>query len=335
MIIRTPLDITAEWMTSVLHLEVEAVDLLLSKELPVSTVHRLAVEYHDGTRGSVFLKLGRPFKDESRDICRPEVEFYHNVAPEIGCPPLVRCYDAAFDEKTGRSHLLMEDLTESHTQQEQSVAPTAEMSRMAVEALAHVHAHYWNSERLGSDIGRVFDDAWLSRFIENLNRDVADFFKIAELTSRQRLAYDMMLRSAPKIWGRLTDRRGLTVTHGDLHWWNFLYPKNSLKDSVRVIDWQLWHIDLGARDLAFLLALGGFAEPRPEIEVSLLRAYHDALGIDEYSWEMLSRDYRMSAIRNLNIPVIFWKQGKHYTTWQTALRRALEAFVRLECAELL
>jgi hypothetical protein len=322
-------------LTSVLQREVAAVELLLSKKLPVSTVHRLAIAYVDGMKGSLFLKLGRPFTGQSLDMCRPEVEFYLNVAPGIGRPPLIRCYDAAFDVETGRSHVLMEDLTGSHSQPEQQVAPTEKMSRMAVEALGRVHAEYWNSDKLGNDIGTVFDDAWLSNFIENLNKDVADFLKFAELTSRQRLAYDMMLRSAPKIWGRLTERRGLTVTHGDLHWWNFLYPKDVSCDSVRVFDWQLWHIDLGARDLAFLLALGGFAEPRPELEPSLLHAYRDALDVDGYSWDTLNFDYRISSIRNLNIPVIFWKQGKHASTWQTALRRAWTSFERLNCAELL
>jgi Ser/Thr protein kinase RdoA (MazF antagonist) len=290
--------------------------------------------------GTVFLKLGKPVKDEPTEITRPEVEFYQRLAPAIGCPPLIKCYDAAFDEATGRSHVLMEDLTGTHTQPEQHRAPSEEMSRRAVEALARVHS----TSDLGSGIAeldcdwllrKVFDLAWLSSFVKDLERNVSEFLKVADLSGKQKEMYRKMVDGAPKLWGRLLDKNGLTVTHGDLHWWNFLYPKDANSCDVRLFDWQLWHIDLGARDLAFLLALGGFAEPRPEIEIDLLGAYHEALGVPAYSWEMLIEDYRCSAIRNLNMPVIFWSQGKHESTWRTALRRALDSYERLECARLL
>jgi Ser/Thr protein kinase RdoA (MazF antagonist) len=133
------------------------------------------------------------------------------------------------------------------------------------------------------------------------------------------------------------DPANLTVTHGDCHWWNFLYPNDVNEQSVRIFDWHLWHVDLGARDLAFLLALGGFAEPRPQLEDELLKCYQSTLvsnGITDYSFEQLFSDYRWSAVRNLNIPVIFWTQGKHESTWRTALTRATASYERLNCAEL-
>jgi hypothetical protein len=317
------------------------VGVLLSKDLPVSAVHRLEIEYRDrsayagGGPRSLFLKLCRPLPAEPDGLARSEIEFYRIPATAMSCPPLVRCYDAAFDEESGRSHLLLEDLTETHSQPAENEAPSRNMSRSAVEALAKSHAAWWNSPKLGNGVGTLFDDEWLGKFIEDLEKSVRRFFDAAQLTAKQKAACRVMLDAAPSIWGRLTDPRGLTVTHGDMHWWNFLYPKDRITHSVCLFDWQLWHIDLGARDLAFLLALGGFAEPRPAIEKSLLRAYHDALAVDDYTWEMLLEDYRWSAIRNLNVPVIFWKQGKHRSTWEEAMRRAVDAFERLDCRALL
>lgn len=328
---------TPEWLTSVLRrdgrygdLEVSRIQVILSKELQVSTVHRIEVEYDGAVKGppTLFLKLCGPVRDQT-EIARAEVRFYREIAPRLSCPPLIQCFDAAFDEPTGRSHILLEDLTETHTQPEQMTAPSVAMSRRAIATLAAIHAEGWSIDDI-----TVFDDAWLEKFIDDLHRNVTDFLAVADATPKQIDAYGRMLDAAPRIWGRLSQRQGLTVTHGDMHWWNFLLPKDIANDSVRVFDWHLWHIDLGARDLAFLLALGGFAEPRPQIEEELLRVYHDALGIEDYSWEELNLDYRTSAIRNLNIPVIFWKQGKHHTTWQTALRRAWESYERLDCASL-
>jgi hypothetical protein len=324
--------------------EITKVDIIFSRELQVSTVHRLAVSYEsDGQQNprTLFLKLCKPLPLDSTPVAaRSEVDFYTTAAPQIGSPPLIRVYDAAFSSVSGESHLLMEDLTDTHSQPEQNTAPSSKKSRLAVEALAKAHARWSSSPQLGNGVGTVFGNDWLSQFIANLNKSVGEFIgsSAVALTAKQRIAYRVMLKAAPKIWGRLTDPCGLTVTHGDAHWWNFLYPDDATSDTVRIIDWQLWHIDLGARDLAFLLAHGGFAPPRPELEGDLLRHYHDVLitnAVTGYSFEKLHEDYRWSAIRNLNLPVIFRSQGKHSSTWKTALERSFDAFERLNCIDLI
>ena len=317
-------------------------EVILRKDLPISTVCRLAIEYDETESDpdrprSLFLKLPRVLGEDTARVPgvddHAEIEFYRDLAPGMSCPPLIRCYDAAHSDETNRSHILLDDLSETHTQPEQSEAPSKEMSRLAVEALGRAHAHWWNppSPRPRAE----FD---VSGFIENLRKTVSEFSASAELTVIEKDAYSRMLGAADRIWGRMTRQDNLTVTHGDMHWWNFLYPKDPFVHSVHLFDWHLWHVDLGARDLAFLLALGGFAEPRPEIEDDLLHAYHETLienGVADYSWEMLIEDYRWSAIRNLNIPVIFRSQGKHESTWRTALRRAVESYERLDCGSLL
>jgi thiamine kinase-like enzyme len=337
--ITKPEDMTPERTTDVLHqnglskeTRVSMVDVILRTDLPLSTVCRLGISYEgpvdESYPRSLFLKLPRKLDERTRvgDVNdHAEVEFYRTIAPRMSSPPILRCYDAVYSEDT--SHILLDDLTETHSQPDEELAPSEDMSRRAVEALAQAHSFGWNTPPQ-----QKFD---LQQFIENLNRTVPEFLKVAELTSAQRDAYGRMLASADKVWGRLARTDHLTVTHGDMHWWNFLYPKDPSKHSVHIIDWHLWHMDLGARDLGFLLALGGFAEPRPSIEEELLHVYHEALGVPDYSWEMLMEDYRWSAIRNLNIPVIFRQQGKHYSTWQTALRRAYEAYERLGCGELI
>ena len=307
-----------------------SIDVGLTKELQYSTVHRLAIEYHnaEGPR-TLFLKLCPPGHGGEGK----EVEFYNRIAPRSSCPPLIKCYDAVY--ANGHSHILMEDLFETHSQPEQNTAPSEELSRRAIEALAEFHATWWNRPDLGNGLGELLAGERLAKFIQDLNMNVRRFLKIAELSPEQEQVYDRMLAAADRIWGRLSRPIHLTVTHGDMHWWNFLFPRDPDNDSVHVFDWHLWHIDLGARDLAFLLALGGFAEPRPEIEQKLLRAYHQTLGVPNYSWEMLLEDYRWSAIRNLNMPVIFWSQGKHESTVRDALRRAYEAYERLECGKLI
>ena len=325
-------------LRQVLHLDGLAdVHVISSKEFPYSTVARLALTYSQAipllTR-NLFLKVSEA------DNSKAEVGFYLTAAQPVGTPPLIRCVGATYFPNEGRSYIVFEDLTDTHLQPGQNSRPTASQARGAVKALAKVHATWWEHEKLGKGVGKYFDDIWLGSFLESLERDVSTFVADAgdQLTIEEKRSYSMMLNAAGTIWGRLTVRGGLTVTHGDAHWWNFLYPRDEIADAVRIFDWHLWHIDLGARDLAFLLALGGFAEPRPDLETELLDDYLDELafnGIGNYSREQLLDDYRWSAIRNLNIPVLFKAQGKHYGTWQTALRRALDSFDRLKCRELI
>jgi hypothetical protein len=314
------------------------------KVLPYSKLARIRVEYSNSNHNlpsDLFLKMvpGAITDSHTRDIGKNEAEFYLNAAIEIACPPLIRCYDTAFSPETGRAHVLMDDLTITHSQPDQKKAPSVRLTRLAVEALAKMHAVWWNSPRLGRDIGSQFDQKALDVFIEDLSRNVSTFIDHfgTEFSESERSIYQLMLSNADKIWGRLMRPTDLTVTHGDTHWWNFLYPNDADRDTVRIFDWNLWHIDLGARDLAFLLALGGFADPRPNLENDLLRRYHSTLvanGVSSYNFEQLFDDYRWSAARNLNIPVIFWVQGKHESTWRTALTRATESFKRLCCSEL-
>lgn len=343
-------NVTPERMTRILQritpdAFVESVKITLAKRLANSTVARLELATrtergHSLTR-ELFLKM-IPHEGVDPAVADPaaEIEFYRRLAPSMPTPPIVPCWDAATSSSSHCSHILLADLFDTHSQPRENEAPSKLNSLHAVEALARCHASWWNDERLGASIGHVMSDADLTTFIACLERNVGRFIDAFgnELTQDQQSAVGLMLLNADKIWGRLTNATGLTITHGDCHWWNFLFPNDPENHETYVIDWHLWHIDLAARDLAFLFALGGFAEPRPELEDEFLGRYHDALiesGRSNYGFETLIQDYRWSAIRNLNIAAIFFSQGKHESTVWTTFRRAYDSFERLDCRELI
>ena len=155
MVITAPENVTPDWMTSVLHrngvaldARVSAVEVILRKELPVSTVCRLGISYQSAAieserPRSLFLKLPRVSNATTGMVPgdhRSEVQFYREVAPRIGCPPIIRGYDTESSEESKRSHIVLDDLTETHLQPQQEHAPSIEMSRLAVAALARAHA---------------------------------------------------------------------------------------------------------------------------------------------------------------------------------------------------
>jgi len=338
--IRTAAEITPEWLENALasgpdpQCSIDTVTTDMERELPVSKVARLVASYRENPKklpDSFFLKLSKP----DVNVGVAEIAFYNAVSEPADTIP--HCYRAEADETSHSSYLLLEDLTDTHFQTEQETAPDREVSLEAVGTLARFHARWWNEPQLGVSVGKVFDGPWLDAFAAELSVSVDEFKATHQLPRDHVGARDLMVENSEMIWGRLTTRRGLTLTNGDLHWWNFMFPKNAERNSVRILDWQLWHVDLGVRDLAFLLAFGGFAEPRPMLELELVTHYYNCLTTNGVSigWEALWTDYRISAIRNLNLPIIFWKQGKHSSTVETALRRALASYVRLGCEELL
>lgn len=348
-----PEQVTSEWLTGVLHIggfldrgKVANVNPRLTKEMPMSIVSRLEVAYSSDSPASAPTKLflKKPRTDLAHGVAtehiEKEVEFYRIIASEMPDSPFIRCFGAAYEPEKGESFLLLEDLSETHFQPESPNPPSAMYCELAVECLARLHAYWWNDPRLGKSIGKLFTENELDTFLANVEKNVVGFMDFLgdALTVKQRRAYDLLLSSRYKIWGRLTDPEGLTVTHGDAHWWNFLYPRDSATDRVRLFDWQLWHIDVGPRDLAFLVALSGFASQKRVPDDSLVSRYYDTLvaeGIENYTWDDCWKDYRWAAIRNLNIPVIFWSRGKERRHWQENLDRAMRSFEELGCSELL
>lgn len=340
-----PEQATPAWLTGVLREngllrrgEVVDVQNSLTKALPRAVVSRLAVTYSTETAAPsrLFLKISGP--DPS--ATGKEVEFYRTVAKGMSCPPLIRCYDAAHSAESGGSHLLLDDLSETHFQTESPQPPPPLYRGLAVECLAEVHAFWWEHPRLGKEVGALFDEKGLGVFLSEVEKSVLGFidFLGGELSAERRKVYELLLASKEKVWGHLTGARGLTVTHGDAHWWNLLYPHDARRHRVSLFDWELWHVDLGARDIAFMVALGGYSKRVAATEEGLVRRYHDALkahGVDKYSWEDCWYDYRRSALRNLNVPVVQWAQGQREGLWRSNLESAMLAYEELKLAELL
>ncbi len=256
--ITDPKQLTPEILTNILRDRgflyngyVTGVASLLTRELPVSFVSRLKISFSADAAAhapkNLFLKMSA--NGLALEHSGKEVEFYTQLAPQMSGGPLIRCFATEYSPESHQYYLLLEDLSESHTQSESPFPPSEERSIGAVEALAEVHAHWWNRPKLGGEIGTVFDAAWLESLVTELDRSVIAFMDFLgdELSPQRRKMYEHLLDNKYAIWGRLTDARGLTLTHGDVHWWNFLYPRDGVDDKVRLFDCTLWHIDLGPR----------------------------------------------------------------------------------------
>lgn len=307
-----------------------------------SIIARLRISYTcDSTAPArLFLKFSKPSDPGSTPERGWEVLFYKLVAPRTP-GTLVHCYDAAFSPERGRLHLLFEDLSETHYSESPSqLPPSRENCELIVRALADVHAAWWEQPPWEVIGGSFPDRAEVDRRIQDVQERLALFMNFLgdRLSAKRRNTYQQVLDALPDLYARLTLRRAYTVVHDDIHIGNALYPRDPTVDTVRLIDWQTWHIDLAPKDLAHMMALFRFPEQRKALERPLLERYYNRLcenGVTDYSWDQCWYDYRLCVIRKLFHPAWQWATGHHPNIWWNHLQRAMTAYEDLQCGELL
>lgn len=274
-----------------------------------------------------------------RDDSGGEAQFYRRMAPVLGTPPSVRCLAAIEDGDDDAGTVVLEDLRATHDHPPWPMPPSRNQCEIALDALACVHAQWWEASTLGSTVGRLHTPESLTSMVQGVAAHLPAFIDAYgyALTVEARQVYERVFSSSLQPWMRLTDSRALTITHGDAHTWNFLFPRSGAGPAF-LIDWQLWHVDVGVRDLAFLMALHWYPGRRRELELALIRHYYDVLlahGVENYSFDELWLDYRRCVVRNLTIPIIFWSRGMKPEGWWHRLECDLAAYRDLSCDELL
>jgi hypothetical protein len=282
--------ITPEWLTQCLraggalsHGHVLSVNGRSSSTI-ASVVGTLTVCYSADAPASapmrLFFKTATDDAPENDDM-EGEVCFYQHLAGEIA-QHTVYCYDAAYATDPARFHLLLADLSDTHTHSHWPLPPTPAQLEQAIDCLASIHAHWWQHPRFTQDVQRHHNQAgpslaaWVRVWEEQLTHYL-DFLS-DRLSAQRRTTYERVL---PQVLALLLQRRQgghhFTLVHQDAHHYNFLFPHNPDADLTRLVDWSTWDVGVGGRDLAYLIALFFFPEQRSHIEQPLLRRYHDGL----------------------------------------------------------
>lgn len=289
-----------------------------------------------------------------------EVKFYRLIAALPDHPPLVPpCYAAAYEEASGNSYLLLQDLSESHAPpetREQAIslvdaAVTPENQERVVDTLARFHAYWWQHPLLTS--GQFPIGYWsrnAERFVlyqERRQRSWASL--VAEegdwLPNEVRALYEWVFAHLPYHWEhalapRFRHQQHLTLVHGDAYFANFLCPKPGRSGETYLLDWQSPVVDLAGYDLANLLATFWTPAQRHQEarEQTLLQRYYHTLcahGVTDYAWEALLTDYRSGLIYWLLVPVQDRYDGAGKAYWWPKMQCLVAAFQDWQCEALL
>ncbi len=371
-VIRSADEVTPEWLTATLRAggvltrgEVAGVEAEGPESTFASDIYRLAVTYTAGAFARaprhLFLKISMPSLQHGalpREQWRREYDFYTGIAPAMNAHVTIPAFGAGYEENTGASYLLLLDVSDTHgpclAPEEAPVDGGPLAAESAVEALARFHAAWWDSPRLGVDIGRYPSPQERIHDVENARIATATFFDRCgdSLPDRWRATYERVLDALPGLYGRHSSGRNLTLVHGDAHLGNFLFPRRQRSagppasrpahvagppSGALLLDWQFWHPTIGGTDLAFLIARWE-PETRRALEAPLLHRYHDGLlahGVTGYTRSDCYDDYRLSVILvSLFIPI--WQR----TLWGwkpdlRAVETVMTAYEELGCEEML
>jgi hypothetical protein len=239
----------------------------------------------------------------SLDSYEREVRFYQQLArsSEISTPT---CYYADINVETGEHILLLQDL--APMQNGSRVAGcSAEQAQLAVSEIAKLHLRWW---------GRTEDAAlaWLADGdveidSEAMRRQYEEWWPAFSAQAAERLP--PALRGPSRSLGehRATIRRHIfgssprTLIHRDFQLDNLFFGAPGVGEpAFAAVDWQFFSRGRGVWDVAYFLSESLLPEMRRSIEMDLLARYHHTLvelGIDGYSFEQCTFDYRMALLQ--------------------------------------
>jgi hypothetical protein len=318
-------------------------DVAIEKSTPtiLSMIQRLRLTLEgtpDDAPGSLILKAALP-NNPLGGWGRSEVDFYRAIAPQSPAGLVPRCYDTHREHGAqGGWHLLLEDLTDTHTPpQNWPLPPTLPQCEGIVRAFARFHAAWWDHASLGTTVGKwaPVDPEGPKRLAEQVER----FGEVLgdRLSDERRAFYRRLVACIPRLSERYHSHRHMTIVHGDSHVWNCFMPKDGGAD-FRLFDWDAWRIDTASDDLAYMMALHWYPDLRRQRENHLLDVYHAEIlesGVRGYSRDALQDDYRLSALWATAKPVWQQSQGIPLWIWWAHLDRIHLAVDDLGCRDLL
>ena len=323
-------------------------DLVLdsSRTTVLSQITALRVEYAGEAQGAperFILKTGHPDRVATGwDAAQQEIKFYTEIADDRSGRFTPRCFDVFADAETKTWHLLLEDLSETHEVPGAWPLPLslAECERI-VAAHAQRQASCWDAPMLDrfAPKTRWYDGAAVRAYQERLGAQVAIFTgRLGDtLPSERRELFARLIEAAPRLFARYDTRRNLTIVQGDAHVWNCFLPRDGGAD-VRFFDWDSWRVDVGASDLAYMMAVHWYPDRRQRFELHLLDHYHNALlaaGVRGYDRASLEADYRFATLWMITWPVWQEAYGVPPVYWWNNLERVWLAVDDLGCRDLL
>ncbi|MHA2129255.1 MAG: phosphotransferase, partial [Promethearchaeota archaeon] len=235
-------------------------------------------------------------KIPNSQIVKHEVDFYNLVAETMNKMPIPVCYNTVYSEKTGYSHLILEDLSKTHlVLSELEYPPSKQYLERAIDCLAEIHAFWWDHLQLKeffkhsyflynfkeNSINEKEGFNWFGNWFENISRSLNRMLKSLgdRISDHRKKLFKTIFSMFPQVVYERIQQENLTIIHGDAHYWNFFFPKeiSNQKSKAILFDWDMWSIGVGAQDLAYMIGLFFYPDYRHLFEKDLIKRYYNNL----------------------------------------------------------
>jgi aminoglycoside/choline kinase family phosphotransferase len=185
------------------------------------------------------------------DLGTREVLFYGSIADDVPVRT-PRCYSVRHDPRRGRNVMVLEDLAPGARFRDLTEPVSAAEARAVVDALADLHAAFWESSRFTGDL------ALLASRSDGANH-LADVLVPRLVTKPRGPAAELISPAVGQASRVLLDRRAdieafwagepRTLAHGDPHLGNLFFEDTA----PGFLDWQATMAGPGIRDVAYFL----------------------------------------------------------------------------------
>lgn len=252
-----------------------------------------------------------------------EVQFYQ-MSGGRGLP-VPECYFGAFDDATGASALLIEDMGALRSVPFLDGCGVGDVA-LVVDALAQVHGAFWDSGEI-ADLPALalLDEFDFAQMWADYPKRVAALQIGVDLPSWFIALGDWVARDPKGIFSRMMDGPQ-TVVHRDAQVDNVLFGDTG----AVLLDWQFMGKGKGVHDLAFFLISSTTPQVRRACESAMISRYHAALNVAGYSLAECKRDYVFGALWRLFITAMATTQldnsSAHKRDWRRADLTRLIAF---------
>lgn len=316
IVVRTPEDLTAQWLSSTIGNGVSVANFTATKTGTgqVSNCYRIELTYSpEGVTGppSVVLKIASTdpksrASGKTLFLYERESLFYKEIAPLMKDGLVAKCYHSSYDDEQNSYCLLLEDASPC-TVGDDIKSATLEQAKYAMEALGKIHA-----PTIGNP--EVKEKSWLHRsapltqaWFEQLTNGYLQRYESRikpehkEIIKRSTAAFDYFrtaLQESPdSIMG---------VSHADFRLDNMLFRKNTDKTNpAMVVDWQTVCWGPVMRDVAYFFGCALTVETRRQHADELLEVYYKALGPDpKITMEQCKEGLRQESFFGITMGVV-------------------------------
>jgi hypothetical protein len=244
-----------------------------------------------------------------------DLMFFRRIAPALRSAIAPAIYGLMDDPSAQSCMLLIEDLAPGYDQVRLPL--TDAWLEAIVDALADLHAQWWDAPQLNADellkpedtvmrMAQALPPEGLRVNVAAAKQAVSRFRSHVgpELTAdEEELLARLVDQWAAPFIERTARHHGLTLLHGDFHLLGniFIAKEPTNINPIKVIDWGQVKRGLGPHDLMYAL-LSVEVPDRQSRDLKLLRRYHQrllALGVHGYAWEQCLWDYRFSLLTNV------------------------------------